>query len=232
VVAQALWAATHTVSEKLSAHSLHAYFVRACSLQEPIRYSVFRVRDGRSFATRRVSAVQSVGEILTMLCSFHIGEDGPAVAEAVFPGELGGPENVTGRFDAGVERRDCVFSSDPPRVATWTQFPTPLDEDPRLHACALAYLSDLNAIDAAVAAHPDPPEAGQWSTAHACVSLDHSVWFHRPTRAEDWLLFDLTGKNFEGVRAFATGRVFERSGEHVATVAQEGLFRPRQQPPG
>ncbi len=227
VVAQALWAATHTVPETLSPHSLHAYFVRACSLQEPIRYSVARVRDGRSFATRQVTARQSFGDILTLICSFHVDESGPRGASASFPGDLPGPDDVPGRWDAGIERRDTVFSNDPPRVATWVQFPGELEDDPRLDACAVAYLTDLSPIDAAVAAHPAPPEAGQWSDEHVSVSLDHAIWFHRSTRATDWLLLDLIGRNFDGVRGLASGRVFSQSGSHVATVAQEGLFRPR-----
>ncbi len=227
LVAQAQWAATLTVPEEFSVHSLHAYFVQAGNLGEPIRYTVERVRDGRSFRTRRVLAQQSTGEMLTVICSFHLDEPGPSWQESQFPAEVPDPDAVEAHWDAGLERRDAVFENDPPRVATWMRYPAALEDDPRLHACALSYLSDLNAIDAGVAAHPTPPEAGQWSEAHVCLSLDHAVWFHRPTRCDEWLLLDSRGQRFSSTRAFAAGKLYTRSGEHVATIAQEGLFRAR-----
>lgn len=227
LIAQAQWAATLTVPETFSIHSLHAYFVRTGNLDEPIRYNVERVRDGRSFHTRRVVAQQSTGEMLTVICSFHIDEPGASWQAEDFPAELPEPEQIEGRWDAGVDRRDVVFDAVPPRVATWVRFPDALEDDPRLHACGLSYLSDLNPIDAGVAAHPDPPEAGQWSEAHLCLSLDHSVWFHRPVRSDEWLLLDLQGQRFTSARAFAAGKLYTRSGEHMATIAQEGLFRVR-----
>ena len=227
LVAQAQWAATLTVPEDLSIHSLHAYFVRAGSPSEPIRYNVERVRDGRSFQTRRVVAQQSTGEMFTVTCSFHIDEEGPHWQAPDFPASLPGPETVEGRWDAGIDRRDAVFSAQPPRVATWVRFPAELEDDPRLHACGLGYLSDLNPIDAGVAAHPTPPQAGQWSEDHVCLSLDHSLWFHRPVRSDEWMLLDVQGQHFSSNRVFASGKFFSRTGEHLATVAQEGLFRPR-----
>ncbi len=227
LIAQAQWAATLTVPEELSMHSLHAYFVQAGNLDEPIRYRVARVRDGRSFQTRRVVAKQSTGEMLTVTCSFHVDESGPSWQAPDFPAALPGPEDVEGRWDAGVDRRDALFAAEPPRVATWVRFPYGLEDDPRLHSCGASYLSDLNPIDAGVAAHPQPPEAGQWSEAHVCLSLDHSIWFHAPLRSDEWMLLDLHGHHFSGSRAFASGKLYSRDGKHLATVAQEGLFRPR-----
>lgn len=227
LVAQAQWAATQTVPEEFHIHSLHAYFVQAGSLHEPVRYRVERVRDGRSFRTRRVLAMQSVGEMLSVICSFHKDEPGPSWQEAELPDDVPEPDAIEGHWDAGLDRRDAVFENEPPRVATWMRFPDALGDDPRLHACAISYLSDLNPIDAGVAAHPTPPVDGQWSDAHVCLSLDHAVWFHRPARGDEWLLLDSMGRRFSSTRAFASGTLYTQSGEHVATIAQEGLFRSR-----
>lgn len=228
LVAQALWAATMTVPETLGVHSLHAYFVRAGAPSEPVRYAVERVRDGRSFSTRRVVAKQSTGEVLTLSSSFQASEPSLSWQPRSPLETIAGPEGVDGYWDAGIDRRDAVFDQDPPRVATWLRFPEALDHDPRLHACALAYLSDLNPIDAGVAAHPDPPAAGQWSSDHLCVSLDHSIWFHSAAKCDDWLLMDLFGRRFAGQRVFATGRTYTRDGVHIASIAQEGLLRLRE----
>ena len=227
LAAQAQWAATMTVPEELSLHSLHAYFLRAGKLGEPVRYRVERLRDGRSFQTRRVTAVQSSGEALSVLCSFQRGEESPVWQSPEFPSDLPAPDAVDGHWDAGIDRRDAVFAGDPPRVATWMRYPAELEDDPRLRACALTYLSDLNPIDAGVAAHPTPPADGQWSSEHVCVSLDHAIWFHAPVRSDDWVLLDSRGQRFAGNRALATGNFYSRDGAHLATVAQEALLRPR-----
>lgn len=222
-VAQALWAATQTVEPAHGLHSLHAYFIRGGELGEPVRYEVDRVRNGRSFTTRRVSARQSGGAILTLGCSFQKREGGADVQAASLPPEVEPPEALAAGLDAGVERRDVPLRGERPRSRVWTRFPGPLAEDPRLHLCALAYLSDLNAVGAIGAAHPgEIPEEEVMA-----VSLDHAVWFHRPVRADRWLLLDLEGHGFVGTRGLATGLVFDRSGTHVATIAQEGLFRDR-----
>lgn len=227
LIAQAQWAATQTVRSEVLVHSLHAYFVSGGKLKEPIRYEVDRVRDGGSFQTRRVTALQSGETLLSATCSFQTPESSPNWQASDVPRDLKGPDDVAGHWDAGVQRRDAVFENAPPRVATWLRFPAELDDDPRLHACGLSYLSDLNPIDAAVAAHPTPPPDGQWSEAHLCVSLDHAIWFHQPVRCDDWLLLDSRGRRLSGNRAFASGAVYSRHGEHIASVAQEGLFRPR-----
>ncbi len=222
-VAQALWAATQTVVPEHGVHSLHAYFIRGGELGEPVRYEVDRVRNGRSFTTRRVVARQSGGAILTVGCSFQVEERGADVQAGSLP-EVSAPEELREEFDAGAPRRDVPSGEDAPRSRIWTRYPVPLGGDPRSQACGLAYLSDLNPMSAIGSAYPEPvPEEEVMA-----VSLDHAVWFHRPARVDDeWLLLDLEGHGFVGTRGLATGLVFSRDGVHVATIAQEGLFRDR-----
>jgi acyl-CoA thioesterase-2 len=228
VVAQALCAATQTVRPEHAVHSLHAYFILAGDLGEPVRYEVDRVRNGRSFTTRRVVARQSTGAILTLECSFQKEEPGPDTQSAERPDGVPRPETLTPSFDAGIERCDFSRAFDSPRSMTWARFPVKLGPSPALHACALAYLSDMNAMDAISASRPGGPAGGQgWSEGWMGVSIDHAVWFHRPARADDWLLLDLAGHGLIRTRGLATGLVFDSAGTHVATIAQEGLLRNR-----
>jgi acyl-CoA thioesterase II len=233
VVAQALCAATGTVRPEHAVHSLHAYFILAGDLAEPVRYEVDRVRNGRSFTTRRVVARQSAGAILTLECSFQKEEPGPDTQSAEMPPDVPRPETLPPSWDAGIERRDFERKHATPRSMTWARFPAKLEPAPSLHACALAYLSDMNAMDAIVASRPDGQAAGQgqgWGEAWMGVSIDHAVWFHRPARADDWLLLDLSGHGLIRTRGLATGLVFDGAGTHVATIAQEGLLRMRKRP--
>jgi acyl-CoA thioesterase-2 len=110
----------------------------------------------------------------------------------------------------------------------WARFPHEVGDDPRLQACVLAYISDTNPMDAVAASHPDgiPPQ-GQWDDTFMSASLDHSMWFHHPARADRWLLFDMTGHGLIRTRGLATGHVFSTGGTHVATIAQEGLLREK-----
>ena len=108
----------------------------------------------------------------------------------------------------------------------WSRYPLALPDDPRIHACALAYLSDTNAMDAVASAHPRGlPDPDEWHDVYMTASLDHAVWFHRPPRADDWLLLDLDGHGIIRTRGLSTGHVFSADGQHVATIAQEGLIR-------
>jgi len=228
VVAQALCAATKTVRPEHGVHSLHAYFILAGDLGEPVRYEVDRVRNGRSFTTRRVVARQSAGAILTLECSFQKEEPGPDTQSAEMPDGVPRPETLAPSFDAGIERCDFSRVFDSPRSMTWARFPVKLGPAPALHACALAYLSDMNARDAIVASRPGglAPSEG-WGEQWMGVSVDHAVWFHRPARADDWLLLDLAGHGLIRTLGLATGLVFDSGGTHVATIAQEGLLRNR-----
>ncbi len=229
VVAQALWAATQTVREEHAVHSLHAYFILGGDLREPVRYEVDRVRNGRSFTTRRVVARQSAGAILTLACSFQVDEGGPESQSAAFPDDVAAPDTLESELDGGVEIRPLKVPDHPPRSRMWARYPLALGDDPRLHACGLAYVSDTNPMGAVTRSHPDYGRAGEdaWSGDFMGASLDHAVWFHRPLRADDWMLLDMTGHGLIGSRGLATGPVFDHAGVHVATIAQEGLLRVR-----
>ena len=228
VVAQALCAATQTVRPEHGVHSLHAYFILTGDVGEPVRYEVDRVRNGRSFTTRRVVARQSAGAILTLECSFQKEEPGPDTQSAEMPADVPRPETLTPIFDAGIERCDFERKHETPRSMTWARFPGKLGPSQALHCCALAYLSDMNPMDAIVASRPGGPAPGQaWNEGWMAVSIDHAIWFHRPVRADDWLLLDLSGHGLIRTRGLATGLVFDSQGSHVATIAQEGLLRTR-----
>jgi acyl-CoA thioesterase-2 len=222
VVAQALRAATHTVDPKYAVHSLHAYFILGGDLEEPVRYEVDRVRNGRSFTTRRVIARQSGGAILTLACSFQVGETGPETQPNEFPADIPAPEDGRSEWDAGLLRVPLDVPEEPPRSRIWARFPTELDDDPRLQACALAYITDMNAVGAVYASHP---EARTQEDDFMGASLDHAVWFHRPVRADDWILVDMLGHGMLRTRGLATGMLFDRHGTQAATVAQEALLR-------
>jgi len=229
VIAQALWAAMQTVRVDHELHSLHAYFILGGDLREPVRYEVDRVRNGRSFSTRRVLARQSAGAILTLGCSFQADETGPETQAEVFPDDVPPPEELAAEWDAGVERRDAPRRRTPPRSLVWARYPGPLADDPRLHACALAYVSDLSPMSAVTNSHPTWTEdQGDWDECFMGASLDHAMWFHRRVRADDWLLLDMSGHGLIRSRGLATGPIFARDGTHVATVAQEALLRERQ----
>jgi acyl-CoA thioesterase-2 len=228
VIAQALWAATKSVDPVYGVHSLHAYFILGGDFDEPVRYEVDRVRNGRSFTTRRVIARQSAGAILTLACSFQRAEDGPDSQSGSFPADVPPPEELEMDWDAGARRCEVKVAEQPPRSTCWARFPETLGDDPRLQACGLAYLSDVNPMGAVHASFP----GGADHETTMGASLDHSMWFHRPVRADDWVLLDMTGHGMIGSRGLATGLVFDRHGTHVATIAQEGLLRRLRQPRG
>jgi len=228
VVAQALWAATQTVRPEHAVHSLHAYFILGGDLDEPVRYEVDRVRNGRSFTTRRVVARQSAGAILTLECSFQVDEGGPESQSASFPEDVAAPESIEGELDGGVEIKPVKVPDHPPRSRMWARYPDALGPDPRLHACGLAYVSDVNPMGAVTRSHPYfAGDREEWGEGFMGASLDHAVWFHRPVCADDWMLVDMTGHGLIGSRGLATGPVFGHDGTHVATIAQEGLLRVR-----
>jgi len=227
VIAQGLWAATQTVKPEYAVHSLHAYFILGGDFGEPVRYEVDRVRNGRSFTTRRVVARQSSGAILTLECSFQIHEDGPETQSSSFPENVPTPDALEEDWDAGARRCNVELPAEPPRSMAWVKFPEPLGEDPRLQACGLAYLSDCNPMSAVHRSYPATPEEQDTLMG---ASLDHAMWFHRPARADDWVLVDMLGHGMIKSRGLATGTVFHPDGSHVATIAQEGLLRaPRKQ---
>lgn len=235
VIAQALWAATQTVDTAHSVHSLHSYFILGGDPDQPVRYEVDRIRNGRSFTTRRVTARQSTGAIFALSCSFQRFEEGVETQTADFPTEAGTPGHwrVEGSSPTawrvegnGAHRFDVALERPQPRSLVWCRYPLALGDDPRAHACALAYLSDTNMMDAVAASHPRGlPDEEDWDQVYMSASLDHAMWFHRPCRADDWLLFATEGQGILRTRGLSTSHVFDPDGQHVATVAQEGLIR-------
>ncbi len=227
VIAQALWAATKTVVNDHTVHSLHGYFILGGDPAEPVRYEVDRIRNGRSFTTRRVVARQSGGAIFNLACSFQRREEGVETQTADFPTDAPDPSSlIASRESSGIERVDVKVIDGQPRSLVWCRFPEDLDDDPRLQACALAYLSDANPMDAVATAHPRGiPAEDAWHDTYMTASLDHAMWFHRPARADDWVLLDLDGHGIIRTRGLSTGHVFTGDGQHIATSAQEGLIR-------
>jgi acyl-CoA thioesterase II len=243
VAAQSLMAAGRTV-EIGHPHSLHAYFLRPGDPNVPILYEVDRIRDGRSFTTRRVVAIQHGRAIFNLSASFHIEEAG-LEHELPMP-DVPAPEELDSLVTRLEPYRDTLGdwfakphpidqrhigelpfthkSGKDPRQRLWIRADGTLpDADPLLHACIAAYASDMSLFDTMLAPHDvrwdDPDFMG--------ASLDHCMWFHRPFRADEWLLYDMDSPSAYGARGLARGFMFTRSGELVVSMAQEGLMRAR-----
>ena len=234
IVAQALRAASLTIDVGLEVHSLRAYFIRRGDHNEPVRYEVDRLRNGRSFCTRRVVARQAVGAILNLEASFHRHEDSADVESVTKTHGVPDPELlVSSSWTPLLDRRFVSQDAAPVverdaagRATAWMRVGERLDDDPLLHASAVAYLSDDLPTDAVVRAHPIGTEPEEVIHAHLfTASLDHTIWFHRPLRADEWHLHDFTCHTFVGGRGLSIGHLFTRDGTHAATVAQEVLLR-------
>lgn len=227
VVAQGLWAAAATVPTSHEVHSVRAYFIRGGDADEPIRYEVDRIRNGRSFITRRVVARQSSGAILNLDASFQQPEPERAdVTVATMPDVPPPEECEPSTWGPVHERRIAVRDRHGGRLAAWQRVHGPLGDDPVTAACALAFASDDVPMGAARTLHPThKPEGGPNPDVVMSASLDHAVWFHRRAPADAWLLYDLTGQGWVGGRGLAFGHVFDAEGTHVASVAQESLVR-------
>jgi acyl-CoA thioesterase-2 len=246
VAAQALSAAQATVPADRAVHSLHSYFLRPGDPHEEIRYEVDRIREGRSFSTRRVVARQTrkgadVG-IFALTADFTAGER--AVVEHSLPmPDVPGPENLPGLDDVAkahpeqaaasraigraVEQRYLTDPFDPePRlppdtaIRIWFRVAGRLPDDEAVHAAALTFVSDLTLLSAGLAR-----SGGGWGGSTVGASLDHAVWFHRPVRADDWFLYETDSPAAASGRALCFGQIWAADGTHVATVAQEGLIR-------
>ncbi|WP_027927328.1 acyl-CoA thioesterase II [Amycolatopsis benzoatilytica] len=242
VAGQALVAAGRTVPEERRVHSLHAYFIRGGDPSVPIVYEVDRIRDGRSFTTRRVVAVQHGKAIFSLSASFQKDERGIEHSETMpdvpAPETLPTfPERTAGyglRFADHPRPIDIRYISEPPWVTrttgappannrVWMRADGTLPSEQLLHVCVLTYASDMTLLDSVLARH-----GVYWDVDQVLgASLDHALWFHRPFRADEWFLYDSTSPNASGARGLATGRFFTRDGLHVATVVQEGLLRVR-----
>ncbi len=247
VLGQALVAAVRTVEPERIANSLHAYFLIGGDPKVPIIYSVERVRDGGSFSTRRVTAIQHGRPIFVMSASFQKNEAGfdhqgnmpqvPAPEDLPSEQELKArmiahlPENMRSYWERErpIEMRPVDVSryfSREPRPAEqyiWMRATGALPEDLPLHQCVLAYASDFSLLDTALIAHGKL----MFDKDVQLASLDHALWLHRPFRADDWLLYAQDSPNSHGSRGFCRGSIYTRDGVLVASVAQEGLMRQR-----
>ena len=234
VAGQSLVAAVRTVDREFKVHSLHGYFLRPGNPLEPTVYLVDRIRDGRSFVTRRVTGIQDGNAIFTMSASFHHGDDGvdhqdqmpdvPLPESLPDPSEILSPERAWflsewQSWDFRVLPKDALVKR--PGTASqqqlWFKYGERLPDDPVMHACTLTYMTDMTLLGTAMMAH----EGVQVQTA----SLDHAVWYFRPFRADEWLLYDQGSPSAQNGRGLTYGRIFDRSGTLVAAVAQEGLTR-------
>ncbi len=241
VAAQALVAAGRTV-DRGRVHSLHSYFLRPGDPHRPIVYEVDRIRDGRSFTTRRVVAVQRGEAIFNLQCSFHLEEAGlvhqdiaPAAPRPELidpPGRPVSDSGVTPRGYPEPHGLEVRFVTELPwhrngelhdRELLWLRAGGPLGDDPIVHAAVVAFASDLTLVDSILQRHGISP--GHPGVAGA--SLDHCMWFHRPLRADDWLLYDHRSPVASGARGLAQGVLYDTAGNHVVSVVQEGLVRLR-----
>jgi acyl-CoA thioesterase II len=248
VIGQALVAASRTVAADRPVHSLHGYFMRPGDPQHPIVYEVIRDRDGGSFSTRRVVAIQTGEPIFSMSCSFHKDEDGfdhQAEMPKVPPPELlsngreladragaDAPAAVRRYFarERPIELKPCVPEhflaperDGGGRLDLWFRAAQRFDGDPVLHRCVLAYASDMTLIDTVLGRH----KTNMFDPKLMLASLDHAIWFHRPFQADDWLLYAQASPSAAKGRGLTFGHIFNRAGDLVASVAQEGLIRRR-----
>jgi acyl-CoA thioesterase-2 len=241
VLAQAL-VASHRSSRGDPAHSLHAYFLRRGTPRRPIRYEVKRLRASRAFESFQVNAVQDDETILQMIASHHIHEEGPVhqiPMDAVGPpqGEAyehamlrvmapAGADSPEMGFELPVEIKGvgglAMFSSDvkPPNARCWLRVRDKLPDDLALHQCLFAYASDYAIMAPALNPHPFGVTAIQ------SASLDHAIWFHRPFRLDEWMLFELDSPVAGGGRGLGRGLLYDQGGELVASCVQEALMRP------
>lgn len=246
VIGQALVAACRTV-EGRSPHSLHAYFLLPGDPSVPIIYEVDRIRDGKSFTTRRVVAIQHGAAIFSMSASFHIEEGGYShqmkmpdvpgpdglpsereIKESVLP-MMPDPVRAYYERERPIELRPVEFKRYisrepmPPSFHVWIRATSRLPDDPAIHQSVLAYASDMTLLDSTLIPHGRTV----FERSIQAASLDHALWIHRPFRADEWLLYAQDTPSTSGALGFARGLIFNQAGELVASVAQEGLIRPR-----
>ena len=222
-IAQALRAASITVTGQQIPHSMHAYYVRQGDESAPVLYEVQRIRDGRSFSTRQVVASQSGGAILNCIASFHTPEESEEREATFLPADVPAPEQVPEDETPLFFETRAMRDEHGMATLAWMRTTESFGDDPIINACALAYLSDEHLLGAALTGHSLIGDFERLMTA----SLDHVLWFHRPLRVDDWLCFTLDGQGMADARGLSIARIFDRSGTHVATAAQEALGRPR-----
>ncbi|CAN5193248.1 acyl-CoA thioesterase II [soil metagenome] len=236
VAGQSLVSAVRTVEPRFQVHSLHGYFLRPGDARAPSVYLVERIRDGGSFCTRRVSAIQHGETIFTMSASFQTDQSGIEHQDAppvtLPPDDIPDFKSASRVFDDASFRQFDEWdvriipreqlnkvSGKASQQQVWFRHRDPLPDDSVLHICALAYMSDLTLLGSAQVNHPEARK-------HLMVaSLDHAMWFMRPFRADEWLLYDQSSPSACGGRSLTQGKIFNRYGEMVAAVMQEGLTR-------
>jgi acyl-CoA thioesterase II len=242
VLAQAIVAAARTLPDDRAAHSMHGYFLRPGDASEPVTFSVDRIHDGRSFSTRRTQAYQDGVPIFSMIASFQ--DTNPGLEHATPPpADIPPPEDVPSFADSEGSHHPAsrrLFSDSPlelrhvtgpiyarvdggprPEQAVWVRTRAPLPDDPAIHRAALAYISDLTIQESILRAHGLP-----WATPGLKIaSLDHAMWWHRPGRVDDWLLYVQESPSAQSGRGLATGRIYSREGELLASSAQEIMIR-------
>lgn len=244
VAGQALIAAGRTVDPDRHVHSLHSYFIRPGDSTRPIVYEVERVRDGRSFATRRVVAVQGGERLFVLSASFQLAQDGiehsPVMPDAPDPETLPtledyAAQNRGGDYLSNDPRPLDVRIVDPPHWAlpdpgprtgpyrVWLRTKQPLTDDPLMHIAVVTFASDLTLLDTVLVRHGVSREK-----VLRMASLDHAMWFMRPPKADDWMLYVCESPAAIGGRGLATGRFFDRTGRHLASAVQEGMIRVQQ----
>jgi len=249
VIGQALVATCRTVEDVATRppHSLHAYFLIGGDPKVPIIYEVDRIRDGKSFTTRRVVAIQHGHAIFSMSVSFHVAEEGMAhqakMPNVPQPEALPPEAEIRARIlplmpdpvrryyerERPIEIRPVEYGrylgekNDEGRFNVWIRTTGKLPDEPAIHQCVLAYASDMMLLDAALIPHGK----SVFSEDIMAASLDHALWFHRPFRADEWLLYAQDSPNLAGSRGFSRGSIFASDGTLVASVAQEGLLRQR-----
>lgn len=246
VIGQALVAAARTVDDR-QVHSLHGYFLLPGDPAVPIIYEVDRIRDGRSFTTRRIVAIQHGRAIFSMAASFQLSEPGldyqATMPDVPFPEDLPSDAELKEKYlqhaPEPVRRYwqrerpivvrptnlDHFLGRNPtePVRNVWIRASGALPDDPSLHNCILAYASDMMLLDTSLLAHG----RSVFDSEVQAASLDHAMWFHRPFRADDWLLYSQDSTSSGGGRGFNRGAIYSREGVLVASVAQEGLIRLR-----
>jgi len=251
VAGQAMVAATRTVDPAQLAHSMHGYFLRPGDMEAAIVYEVDNIRDGRSFATRRVQAIQHGRPIFSMLASFHIEESGfthqMAMPDVPGPDKLVSHDELRHEWVDSLDRvpeslREAVGREiaidirpvepwnmlDPdkrePVQNLWFKAKAPLPDDQALHRAVLTYASDFNLLVTSLFPHG----VSFFTPGLQMASIDHALWFHRNPRVDDWLLYSMDSPGAQDARGLSRGLIFNRAGELVASVAQEGLIRQRE----
>jgi acyl-CoA thioesterase-2 len=247
VIGQALSAGTQTVPSERAVHSFHCYFLRPGDARRPVVYEVESTRDGGSISSRRIRAIQRGKTILFMGASFHASESGFEHQDEM--PEVAGPEGLESGTDLARRHRHLIpeamrdtFTRErpieirpvqtvnptdpqpmPPRRQVWLRAAGAMPESASVHRYLLAYASDFNFLVTAL----QPHGRVWWEPSLKMASIDHAMWFHRPLRVDDWLLYDVDSPSAASGRALVRGRIFSRDGRLVASTAQEGLIRLR-----